>query len=206
MNLPPQFFLTGTDTDVGKTVVACILARALKASYWKPIQCGVDPTDTERIGKWSDVETFPEGIVLKAPLSPHAAARLEEREVRPKNFSMPTDGPCVVEGCGGVLVPMNHRGEMLSDLIRRLGLPVVVVTRSIVGTINHTLMTLTTLRQRRIPILGVVMNGPKNPINKHAIEHFGGVQVLAEIEYFKLSSEGMNMAAAQLLEGNPCLV
>lgn len=179
-------FVTGTDTDVGKTVVAACLARAMGADYWKPVQTGVsiDPGDTATVATLvPGLRTHPPIYVFGEPLSPHAAAALEGAEVRMEPIALPeTDRPLVIEGAGGVLVPLNDR-DLMTDLIERLGLPVVVVARSTLGTINHTLMTLEILRARGIEVLGVVMNGPSSPGNREAIEHYGRTKVLADIPW-----------------------
>ncbi|EPY03117.1 dethiobiotin synthase [Magnetospirillum fulvum] len=177
-------FVTGTDTGIGKTLVSAWLARGWQAAYWKPIQSGMtEGTDPAWVARMApEVEIIPSAIELQAPLSPHEAARRERRRIDLSALVLPeTDKPLVVEGAGGAMVPINETALMV-DLIARLGLPVLVVARSGLGTINHTLLTLEVLRRRRIPLLGVVMNGQRNPANRQAIEHFGGVPVLAEIQ------------------------
>jgi malonyl-CoA O-methyltransferase len=178
-------FVTGTDTDVGKTVVAACMARALGADYWKPVQTGaaVDAGDTATVAALSGARTHAPAYVFGEPLSPHAAAALEGAEVRLSAIRVPsTDRPLVVEGAGGALVPLNDRVLMI-DLMAALALPVVVVARSTLGTINHTLLTLQALRSRGIEVLGVVLNGPPAASNREAIERYGRVRVLAEIPY-----------------------
>lgn len=180
-----NFFVTGTDTDVGKTVVCAWLAHHLNLDYWKPIQCGPDrDAKTVRdLGGLSVDRIHPERYLLQAPLSPHTAAAMEEIYID-SQFKLPhSSRPLIVEGAGGVLVPLNNQ-MLVIDLIQDLGLPVLVVSRSGLGTINHTCLTLNALRSKNIPILGVVMNGSKNPANKEALEFYGKVPVLAEIELF----------------------
>lgn len=177
-------FVTGTDTDVGKTLVAAWLTQAWGADYWKPVQTGAaDVTDYGTVARLVPEATIhPSAYVFQAPLSPHEAARRERARIDLSALTLPaTDKPLVVEGAGGAMVPLNEVA-LTVDLMERLGLPAVVVARSSLGTINHTLMTLEVLRRRRIPILGVVMNGQRNPANRQAIEHFGAVPVLAEIQ------------------------
>lgn len=173
-------FVTGTDTDVGKTVVSAALTHGLKAVYWKPIQTG-EVSDAEWVGKMTGRVCLPEVYRLKAPLSPHAAAELEGVSITLKGIQLPSARPLVVEGAGGVMVPLNER-ELMRDLIKQLALPALIVARSTLGTINHTLMTLLALREYQIPILGVVMNGPKNRGNREAIEYYGKVKVIGEVE------------------------
>ena len=177
-------FVTGTDTDVGKTVISAWLAQHWRADYWKPIQTGSSQgTDFDSIARLAPAARIhPSAVILPAPLSPHEAARRENTCIELSALVPPlTDRPLVVEGAGGVMVPINDTALMI-DLMEGLALPVVVVARSGLGTINHTLMTLEMLRNRHVPILGVVMNGQLNPANRQAIEHFGGVRVLAEIQ------------------------
>lgn len=175
-------FVTGTDTGVGKTLISSWLCLHWAKVYWKPIQSGLDgPTDTETVVSLSGIEALPERHRLQAPLSPHHSAALEGKTLRLSDFQRPAlnKGPLLVEGAGGLLVPINDEHTVL-DLIAHLNLPVLLVARSGLGTINHTCLSLMALNNRRIPVVGVVLNGPPNPGNKAAIEHFGQVPVLAE--------------------------
>lgn len=161
------FFVTGTDTDVGKTVVSAALCQHLGAAYWKPVQAG-SPSDSDRVRQLVDVEIVPERYVLKAPMSPHAAASLEGRHIRLSDFQLPRQRPLIVEGAGGLMVPLNNQ-ELMIDLIELLQLPVVLVARSGLGTLNHTLLSLEALQRRQIPIAGVVLNGPEHPSNRETL-------------------------------------
>lgn len=177
-------FVTGTDTGIGKTLVSAWLAHFWKADYWKPIQTGAsEDSDSGTVAALAPrVVIHPPAYLYQAPLSPHEAARREQSRIDLSALVAPvTERPLVVEGAGGIMVPLNETA-LTVDFIERLGLPVVVVARSSLGTINHTLLTLEVLRRRHLPILGVVMNGQKNPGNRDAVEHFGGVPVLAEIQ------------------------
>jgi len=177
-------FVTGTDTDIGKTLVAAWLTVHWRADYWKPLQTGAaQDSDGGTVARLAPGRTIhPSNVVLQAPLSPYEAARREGVEIDLATLVPPvTDRPLVVEGAGGVLVPINGR-ELMIDLIERLGLPALVVARSSLGTVNHTLLALAALRQRGVTVAGVVLNGQLNPANRQAIEHFGGVPVLAELQ------------------------
>jgi len=184
---PSAFFVTGTDTGIGKTVVSAIFTKALNASYWKPIQAGLDEeTDTEFVQRatgFSDSQIKPELYRLNTPMSPHAAAKIDDVEINMDDFELPdySTDHLVVEGAGGLHVPMNDQ-DMIIDLISYLELPVVLVARSTLGTLNHTLLSIEALRSRDIPILGVVMNGPEHKRNRETIQHFGDVGILAEID------------------------
>ena len=178
-------FVTGTDTGVGKSVTCAWLVRNWKGDYWKPVQSGSrdgsDTDDVRFLARMPGDHFHPPAYRLRAPLSPHEAARQEGVEISLDALRLPaTQRVLVVEGAGGVLTPLNDDLFMV-DLMRHLGLPALVVARSGLGTINHTLLTLDALHQRGIPIRGVVLNGPQNSANKRAVEHYGRVKVLAEL-------------------------
>lgn len=176
-------FVTGTDTDVGKTVAAGILTQHLKATYWKPVQAGTDPTtDSLTVAGWlGEDRVLPERHVLQAPRSPNQAAAREGRRLELADFTLPhVDGPLVVEGAGGLLVPLNDRHLMI-DLIAQLGLPAVLVARSGLGTLNHTLLSVAALKQRDIPLLGILLNGDAHEDNTRDLQHFGQVPILGRI-------------------------
>lgn len=180
---PPRFFVTGTDTGVGKTYVAALLAAGLGCAYWKPVQSGTD-TDTDWVRRTAGLPAdrlLPEAYRLREPLSPHEAARREGVAIEMARLALPDRERLVVEGAGGVMVPLN-REYLMIDLIVALALPVVVVARSELGTINHTLLTLAQLRRNDCPLLGVVVNGPTNEANCRAIADYGRVDILAAID------------------------
>lgn len=171
-------FITGTDTNVGKTLIATWLCLHTGAKYWKPIQSGSEEgTDTDFI-KSSGMETYPESYLLQNPLSPHTAAAMENITIDPEHIHLPADKRLIVEGAGGVLVPIKTN-YLMTNLMVDLGLPVLVVARSTLGTINHTCLTLEALRSRNIAVLGIIMNGPYNPQNNQSVEEFGNTKVLA---------------------------
>lgn len=185
----PGFFVTGTDTDIGKSVACAWLLRRWNAAYWKPIQAGVGQdaaTDTEFVRQLSGLPEqrfHPPAYTLALPRSPHEAAREEGIEIcmdslllkRPKETR-----PLVVEGAGGIMVPLNDTLFML-DLMVQLDLPVVLVARTALGTINHTLLSLACLRRQNLAVAGVILNGPTDAENRQAIRHYGQVAILAEI-------------------------
>ncbi len=182
------FFITGTDTDVGKTIVSAWLVSQLDGVYYKPVQSGIDEgmSDLDTVlGLTQSTHEFPQSdVMLGAPLSPHEAARREGVRIDLHQFQLPMSvRPLIVEGAGGVLVPLNEK-DLMIDLIDQFQLPVIVVARTGLGTINHTLLSLFALRARGIPIAGVIMNGVENIENRRAIETYGQVRVLAQLPQF----------------------
>lgn len=176
-------FVTGTDTGIGKTMVSAWLVRSWGADYWKPVQSGtIEGRDADVVRRVApSARIHPSTYCLKAPLSPHEAARRQGLTIRTELFLLPsTDAPLVVEGAGGALVPLNDR-DLMVDLMVRLALPVLVVARSGLGTINHSLLTIEALRRRDLTVAGVVLNGPPDAANRAAIERFGRVRVVAEL-------------------------
>jgi dethiobiotin synthetase len=179
------FFVTGTDTDVGKTVVAAWLLAHLDAYYWKPVQAGRAPeTDAETVRRLAEVAAdriLPEVYCLDEPIAPHEAARRAGITIDMAKLVPPrTDWPLIVEGAGGLLVPLTDEAHVI-DLAAELHLPVILVARSTLGTINHSLLSLEALRRRGLPVAGVVISGPPTPHNRAAIERYGQVRVIAEI-------------------------
>jgi dethiobiotin synthetase len=154
------FFITAIHTDSGKTLASAILTYALKADYWKPVQCG-EPTDTDQIKTWFGPEVIchPERYRLQTPASPHFAAEKEGVSIRLSDFKTPeTDHNLIVEGAGGVLVPVSSK-ETIADLIEQLGLPVILVINHYLGALNHGLLTIRELKQRNILLAGIIFNG-----------------------------------------------
>jgi malonyl-CoA O-methyltransferase len=176
-------FVTGTDTGIGKTFVCACLVRFLGARYWKPVQTGAaeeegDTATVMRLAGLDAARVHAPRHVFAAPLSPEAAARRERAVVSLADFALPTgDGALVVEGAGGVLVPLGG-GALMVDLMRVAGLPVVLVARGALGTINHTLLSLEALRRRDLCVLGVIMVGEIFGENASDIAHHGEVAVL----------------------------
>jgi dethiobiotin synthetase len=180
-----RLVVCGTDTDVGKTVVSAWLVQGLGAHYWKPVQSGLeqggDRSSLARLLPAAAHRLLPEAYRLSQPLSPHWAAELDGVVIEPARLQLPNSaGPLVVETAGGVLVPLR-RDWLQIEQLQRWRLPVLLVARSGLGTLNHTLLTLEALRQRAIPVLGLVLNGPPHPDNPRTLEQLGGVPVLAEL-------------------------
>lgn len=208
IDFPRAFFVTGTDTDIGKTVVSAVLMAGLRGTYWKPVQSGLaEPTDTQWVQRASGLagEHFlPETHRLSRPLSPHASAHLDGCRIDLQDFRLPDyrQAPLLVEGAGGLMVPLNET-HLVIDLIEHLGLPVLVVARNRLGTINHTLLTLNALKARALPVLGVVLNGEPNEINRQAIETYGGTPVICELPTLpNLDQPALAMAFDQYFRSN----
>ncbi len=179
-------FVTGTDTGVGKTAVSAALLLRYAARYWKPIQTGIESdNDTAEIRRLTGMSTHrDEGVRLPNPVSPHlAAARAGTRIDLRTLTEWSSDEAWVVEGAGGVLVPVNET-QTMANLMVRLGLPVLVVARTTLGTINHTLLTIEALRSRSLLVAGVVMVGEPNSDNRAAIERYGKTAVVGEMPRF----------------------
>ena len=211
-------FVTGTDTGIGKTTVCAALLHRYRRcgalGYWKPVQTGWpedDDTATVRVlGACADAEICDAGIRLPRPLSPHLAARLHGVTIAMDDVLRPAQSASeerawIVEGAGGLLVPLNDEQKM-SDLITALRLPTLVVARAALGTINHTLLTLEALRARSLSIAGVVMVGERNAENRRAIERYGCVPVLGEMLHFTtLTPECLGAWAQDALDGHGAL-
>lgn len=190
-------FVTGTGTAVGKTVVSAVLMQRYgelyRLRYWKPIQTGIEQDDdtaaVRQLGACAAQEILDDGVRLRGPYSPHWSAHLAGTriELRPllAGFAAQEPAAWIVEGAGGVLVPINET-DLMIDLISQLNLPALVVARSGLGTINHTLLTLGALDAESAAIAGVVMVGEPNAANRAAIEKYGGVEVIAEMPLFEV--------------------
>jgi dethiobiotin synthetase len=184
-----SFFITGTDTNVGKTVLSALLTAALEAVYWKPVQSGAcEGTDRQAVMRWSEVaedQTRPECYCFDPPVSPHLAARETGVTIEINKINLPAvpgGAPLIVEGAGGILTPLNE-SETVLDLVAHLELPALVASRTTLGTINHTLLTLAALGHAGVDVRGVVMLGHENLENRRAIEHYGKVPVVGRVPW-----------------------
>lgn len=180
-----RYFVTGIGTDVGKTVAAAILTEALQADYWKPVQAGgLDFTDTDTVKSLISNEKsvfHPEAYRLKMAASPHKAAAAEGIEIVVHGLELPeTQNNLIVEGAGGLMVPLNKRYLVL-DLVQQLGLEVILVSRNYLGSINHTLLTAEVLRYRKVPVAGIIFNGEENQTSEDFIIKYTGLRRLPSI-------------------------
>lgn len=182
-----RIIVTGTDTDVGKTVFAAALAGALGAIYWKPIQAGLlEETDSQtvlRLSGLSEERVLPEAYRLTTPVSPHLAAEIDGITIDPDALVLPNmDGPLIVEGAGGLLVPLT-RDVAYIDVIGRWRAPVVLCARTSLGTINHSLLSIEALRTRGIALLGVVFIGDENAESERIIVEMGRARRLGRLPH-----------------------
>lgn len=198
-----RLVVTGTDTGIGKTVVAAGFAQALGARYWKPVQAGFDAgcdgggTDRDTVAALSGQEVLPEAYRLATPCSPHQAAAIDGVTIDPARLALPEDdSPLVVEGAGGVLVPLRE-DLLYADLFARWGLPVVLVARTALGTINHSLLSLEALRSRGVGIAGIAFVGDENAETERVICAIGQVRRLGRLPWLDpLDAETLRAAFA----------
>ena len=184
-----RIIVCGTDTDVGKTIVSSFLVQGLKGVYWKPIQSGTEEgTDTKTVCKLLDLEPeryLSERYKFKAPVSPHWAAEKESRHIDPNNLNVPNlDKLIIIETAGGLMVPLN-RNWLQIDQLKVWGAPIILVARTGLGTLNHTLLSLEALKNRNINVLGIVLNGPPHTDNPKTLEQFGDTKILARLPIFE---------------------
>lgn len=184
-----RFFITGTDTNVGKTTVAALLCAALDAIYWKPIQTGTrDGSDRATVIRLAGIprrRALPEAYRFSPPVSPHLAAQRAHVRIELRKIRLPQVPPhenFIAEGAGGALVPVNST-QLMTDLMHQLSLPVLLVSRTALGTINHTLLSIAALRASRLDLRGIIMVGKPNRDNRRAIEHYGGVEVVGTVPF-----------------------
>ena len=179
-----KFIICGTDTDVGKTLISSFLVRGLQSFYWKPIQSGIETeTDSQAILRLSGIKKekiLKEAYIFKKPVSPHWAAEIDGKKIDINLLKLPSiDGSLVVETAGGLMVPIT-RNILQIDQIKEWNLPVIIVCRSSLGTLNHTLLTIEALKNRNIKILGLIVNGEKHLDNPKTLREFSKLPIIAE--------------------------
>lgn len=182
-----QYIIAGISTEIGKTFISSILTEALEADYWKPIQSGaLDFTDTDTVKSLisnSKTVFHPETYQLTEPMSPHAAAAIDGVEINLSNFVLPeTKNNLIVELAGGLMVPLND-GETNLDLIKKMALPVILVSQNYLGSINHTLLSVAVLKQQNIPIIGLIFNGKQNISSEEFILNYTGLECLGRVDF-----------------------
>ena len=199
-----NYFVTAIHTDSGKTLVSAILTEMLHADYWKPIQSG-EPRDTEEVVRLVSNKTsqfFKEAYLLKTPASPHASAKIDGVQISLEDIIPPVSNrDLIIEGAGGVLVPLND-DDMVIDIASRIPCEVILVSNLYLGNINHTLLTFELLKSRNLKIKGLIFNGLSNPESERIIEHYTGLQILLRIEQESEVNEEVVKKYAALLKEN----
>lgn len=177
-----KIVVTGIGTDVGKTVVSAILCKAFNLNYWKPIQAGeLTNSDSIKVKALSGCNTLPELYRLERPMSPHTAAMEEGITIQLDELKVPEVEPLLIEGAGGLMVPINNEGLTYMDVFKKWSIPVVVVSRHYLGSLNHTLMTISLLKQHNIPIKGIIYVGETHSNNLRFLEKHLQIPTLAKI-------------------------
>ena len=184
-----KFIICGTDTDIGKTLISSFFVKGLNSFYWKPIQSGIESqTDSQTVEKLAQVskeKIIKEAYVFTKPLSPHWAAEIDQKAINFDKLRLPkVQGSLIIETAGGLMVPIT-RNFLQIDQIKQWNLPVILVCKSSLGTLNHTLLSIEALKQRNIEILGLVVNGEKHLDNPKTLVDFSGIPLIAEFPYIK---------------------
>jgi dethiobiotin synthetase len=199
-----SYFLTGIGTDVGKTVVSAILCELLQATYWKPIQSGdLQHSDSKKIQEWlnNTIEIIPEAHLFSEALSPHVASKIDGVSINPAMLNLPkTAGNLIVEGAGGWLVPINDAGITFADLAEQWNIPIILVSRHYLGSINHTLLSIESIRSRNVNIHGIIYVGEPLPDTCEIIEKMTGVKTLFSVPLFdKVDTENIKLFVKELV-------
>ncbi|MBD1384738.1 dethiobiotin synthase [Mucilaginibacter rigui] len=197
-------FVTGIGTDIGKTLISAILVEKLKCDYWKPIQSGeLDNSDTMKVQRLISNTTsvfHPEAYRLTQPYSPHKSAALDGIEIDEKTIIAPkTNNQLLIEGAGGLMVPLNNHALVI-DLIKQLNAEVILVSQNYLGSINHTLLSIEALKQRSIPIKGVLFNGEENASTEDYITAYGEVPHLGRLPFMNtIDKESVKAAGEHII-------
>ncbi|WP_316810211.1 dethiobiotin synthase [Pedobacter heparinus] len=197
------YFITGIGTGIGKTVVSAILTEKLKADYWKPIQSGdleiSDSLFIKHLISNSQTVIHPERYRLGQPLSPHLSARMDGVQISLEALQPPqTDNNLVIEGAGGLMVPLNDK-ELILDLIKQLNAQVIVVSQNYLGSINHTLLTLEVLKSSHISVKGLIFNGSPNPETESYISQYSQLAILGNIPKMSIIDQQSILQAGQYI-------
>ena len=184
-----KFIICGTDTDIGKTLISSFFVKGLNSFYWKPIQSGIESqTDSQTVEKLAQVskeKIIKEAYVFTKPLSPHWAAEIDQKAINFDKLRLPkVQGSLIIETAGGLMVPIT-RNFLQIDQIKEWNLPVILVCKSSLGTLNHTLLSIEALNRRNIEILGLVINGEKHLDNPKTLVEFSGIPLITEFPYIK---------------------
>lgn len=198
-----NYFITAIGTDSGKTLVSAVVTQMLGCGYWKPIQAGF-PRDTETVQSLvsnNGCHFLEEQFLLNTPASPHYAADVDGVKINASNISLPSENQLVIEGAGGLLVPINHH-ETIADFIPRMNAETVLVSNLYLGSINHTLLTVEELKRRDIKIKGIILNGEPNPASEDIILKTSGYKCLLKIPQLPAVNKAMVADLAEELKQN----
>ena len=178
-----RIFVTSIDTNVGKTVCSSILCAGLGYDYWKPVQCGdLDFSDSMKIKSYSPLtKVHAESFQLNAPMSPHEAAKLENMDISINDFKLPKSEEIIIEGAGGVMVPLNYKGNMIVELASMFKAKVIIVFKNYLGSINHTLLTIDKVKSVGLDILGLLVVGDEVTSSERIIEDATQMNIIARI-------------------------
>jgi dethiobiotin synthetase len=201
-----KYIISGIGTDVGKTVASAIIAQALDATYWKPVQAGdLHFSDSMKVDHWTDekVTVLPERFRLNQPMSPHAAAAIDEIFIESDDFQIPrVEGNLIIEGAGGLMVPVNSDGLLYIDLFQKWNLPVILISRHYLGSINHTLLSAEALKSRNIPVEGIVFIGDENSATESIILQLTGFKMIGRIPIAEKVNSSFVKEQAQEMKKN----
>lgn len=198
------YFITAIGTNSGKTIASSIVTEALQADYYKPIQCGTEDIDSETVDELINNDycrIFNSQFILKTPASPHEAAKVENTEITIKDLILPeTHNNLVIEGAGGLLVPLNFKGETIADLIEYINCEVILVINYYLGCINHSLLTINELKRRNIKVKGIIFNGDRNENSEEIILQLSGYKKLLHLnKELNLNHETIKKYAIELM-------
>jgi dethiobiotin synthetase len=195
-----NYFVTAIGTDSGKTIASAILCKALHADYWKPVQAGY-PRDADTIKSLvPDCTIHPETYLLNTPASPHASAKIDGVHIDLEKFVLPkTNNSIIIEGAGGCLVPLNDH-DFVIDIPAKLNLQIILVANLYLGSINHTLLTVQLLKQRNLPVAGIIFNGKSNPESERIILKHSGYKTIWHIKEEAEINSGMISAYAEKIK------
>jgi dethiobiotin synthetase len=200
-----NYFITAIGTDSGKTIISAIVTEALQADYWKPIQSGTLERDSLKIESLltNDYSLIhPEQYLLKTPVSPHLAAEIDGIEISINDLKLPiTTNNLVIEGAGGLLVPVNQKGEFVIDIAKKFDVELILVSNLYLGSINHTLLTINELKNRNIAVKGIIFNGNSNPASEEYILKYSGYKCLLRVnQHEEFTQELLRIYAVELMK------
>lgn len=197
-----KIVVAGIGTEVGKTIVSAVFCQAFSLDYWKPIQSGSkEDNDAEKVKELisEDVEIFPNAYCFKEPLSPDQAAKLEGIAIDPSTIQIPESDNLLIEPAGGLMVPLTGNGVLFSDLLKKWDLPVVLVSRFYLGSINHSLLSIEYLKSQNIQLAGIIFTGQNNLESEKIIRLKAPTSNFHHIPWCeKISNESIEAEASKL--------